>query len=355
MIRHYRQTLLKASQCCMNARVLRKPMNLSISVISRNVAVGLALFSGIASADAPPQQKTQVPGYHRLAVGDYEVTALFDGYNDLSPDLLKGMSPGQIRALLARRAIETPGVQTAFNAFLINTGKHLILVDSGAGACIGPTAGFLSANIKASGYEPAQVDTIVLTHMHLDHVCGLVDAQKKPIFANATVYAAKPEADYWLDPTATSRVPENAREYFKIAQESVAPYIVAGRFKTFTPGDSPVPEVKTALEAGHTPGSTTYQFTSQGQSIVFMGDLVHSLAVQFEHPEVAINFDVNAAQAIASRDQVFSEVAKQKVWAAAAHLPFPGIGHISAIDKHFEWVPLDYGPYQRAANVPLLK
>lgn len=330
-------------------------MSLSVLSILRVLGAGLLLSCAAAHAEVPAQQKTQGPGYHRLAVGDYEVTALFDGYNDLSPDLLKGLSPGQIRALLARRSIETPGVQTAFNAFLINTGKHLILVDSGAGACIGETAGMLSANMKASGYKPADVDTILLTHLHLDHVCGLVDGQKKPIFANATVYAAKPEADYWLDPTATSRVPEKARELFKIAQESVAPYMVAGRFKTFKAGESPVPEVQTALESGHTPGSTTYQFTSQGQSILFMGDLVHDLAVQFEHPEVSISFDVNATQAISSRNQVFGAVAKQKIWAAAAHLPFPGIGHIVTVDKHFEWVPIEYGPYQRAAQVPLLK
>ena len=330
-------------------------MSLSVLSILRVLGAGLLLSCAAAHAEVPAQQKTQAPGYHRLAVGDYEVTALFDGYNDLSPDLLKGLSPGQIRALLARRSIETPGVQTAFNAFLINTGKHLILLDTGAGACIGETAGMLSANMKASGYNPADVDTILLTHLHLDHVCGLVDGQKKPIFANATVYAAKPEADYWLDPTATSRVPEKARELFKIAQESVAPYMVAGRFKTFKAGESPVPEVQTALESGHTPGSTTYQFTSQGQSILFMGDLVHDLAVQFEHPEVSISFDVNAAQAISSRNQVFGAVAKQKIWAAAAHLPFPGIGHIVTVDKHFEWVPIEYGPYQRAAQVPLLK
>ena len=330
-------------------------MRQSTSPILRGLALALALTSGLALAQPPAQQKTQVPGYHRLAVGDYEVTALFDGYNDLSPDLLKGLSPGQIRALLARRSIDTPGVQTAFNAFLINTGKHLILVDTGAGACIGETAGFLSANIKAAGYEPAQVDTILLTHLHLDHVCGLVDAQKKPIFANATVYAAQPEADYWLDPNAMARVPEKAREFFKIPQESTAPYIAAGRFKTFKPGESPVPEVQTALEAGHTPGSTTYLFSSAGQSILFMGDLVHNLAVQFDHPEVTIGFDVNAQQAMASREQVFSSAAAKGIWVAAAHLPFPGIGHITAIDKHFQWVPIEYGPYQRAAHVPLLQ
>jgi glyoxylase-like metal-dependent hydrolase (beta-lactamase superfamily II) len=315
----------------------------------------VALTSGISLAQAPVQVGTQVPGYYRLAVGDYEVTALFDGYNDLSPKLLQGLTQSQIRALLARRSIETPGVQTAFNAFLINTGKQLILVDTGAGQCIGATAGMLSDNMKAAGYEPAQVDTILLTHLHLDHVCGLVDGQKKPVFANATVYAAKAEADYWLDPQALAKAPEGARPFFKAAQDSTAPYVTEGRFKTFDAGQSPVPGVDAVLEAGHTPGSTTYRFTSRGQSILFMGDLVHNLAVQFEHPEVSIGFDVNSQQAIKSRAKVFSDAAASKIWVTAAHLPFPGIGHIMAEGKHFQWVPVEYGPYKRAANVPLIE
>ncbi|MCW0920936.1 MBL fold metallo-hydrolase [Pseudomonas koreensis] len=317
------------------------------------LAVMLAMSGAMAQA---PQVGTQAPGYFRLAVGDYEVTALFDGYNDLSPKLLQGMSQSQIRALLARRSIETPGVQTAFNAFLVNTGTQLILVDTGAGQCIGATAGQLSANMQVAGYKPEQVDTILLTHLHLDHVCGLVDAEKKPVFANATVFAAKAEADYWLDPAALANAPAGAKEFFKIAQDSTAPYVAAGRFKTFAAGQSPLPGlVEATLEAGHTPGSTTYRFTSQQQSIVFMGDLVHNLAVQFLHPEVSIGFDVNSQQAIASRQAVFSAAAASKTWVTAAHLPFPGIGHIAAEGKHFQWVPVEYGPYKRAAKVPLIE
>jgi len=322
-----------------------------------NGVIGLALMAAINGAMAQaPQVGTQAPGYFRLALGDYEVTALFDGYNDLSPKLLQGMSQSQIRALLARRSIETPGVQTAFNAFLVNTGKQLILVDTGAGQCIGATAGQLVANMQAAGYQPEQVDSILLTHLHLDHVCGLVDAQHQPLFNNATVYAAQAEATYWLDPQALAKAPAAGKAFFKIAQDSTAPYVAAGRFKTFAPGQSPLPGVVEAtLEAGHTPGSTTYRFTSQNQSIVFMGDLVHNLAVQFEHPQVSISFDVNRQQAIRSRAAVFSAAAASKTWVTAAHLPFPGIGHITAVDKHFQWVPVEYGPYKRAAKVPLIE
>ncbi|VVO78576.1 MBL fold metallo-hydrolase [Pseudomonas fluorescens] len=325
----------------------------SLVKAATTLAVVLAMSGAMAQA---PQVGTQAPGYFRLAVGDYEVTALFDGYNDVSPKLLQGMSQSQIRALLARRSIETPGVQTAFNAFLVNTGKQLILVDTGAGQCIGATAGQLSANMQAAGYKPEQVDTILLTHLHLDHVCGLVDAEKKPVFANATVFAAKAEADYWLDPAALAKAPAGAKEFFRIARDSTAPYVAGGRFKTFAAGQSPLPGlVEATLEAGHTPGSTTYRFNSQQQSIVFMGDLVHNLAVQFLHPEVSIGFDVNSQQAISSRQAVFSSAAASKTWVTAAHLPFPGIGHITFEGKHFQWVPVEYGPYKRAAKVPLIE
>lgn len=311
--------------------------------------------AGLVQAQPVPPVKTQVPGYFRLAVGDYEVTALFDGYNDLSPDLLQGLDKARIRELLARQSMDGQGMRTHFNAFLVNTGAHLVLVDTGAGQCIGETAGSLVSNLKAAGYEPAQVDTIVLTHLHLDHVCGLVDKEGAAVFAQATVHVEQAEADYWLSPAVMAKAPAAAQEYFKVAQRSVAPYQAAGRLQTFTPPANPVPEVQARLEAGHTPGSTTYRFTSGGQSIVFIGDLVHSLAVQFEHPEAGIRFDVSGPEAIKARNAVFGQLADEHVWVAAAHLPFPGTGHITRAGKVFHWAPVLYGPYQPAAKVPLLK
>lgn len=313
------------------------------------------VMAAAAAAQPAAQQKSQAPGYFRLAVGDYEVTALYDGYNDLAPSLLQGMSPAQIRALLARQAIDGAAVQTTFNAFLINTGEHLVLVDTGAGQCIGATAGHLLANMHAAGYEPEQVETILLTHMHLDHVCGLVDARGAALFPNAKVYAAKAEADYWLSKKEEAAAPEKSRDGFEVAQHSVAPYVASGQWATFTPPASPLPFVQTQLKAGHTPGSTTYRFESKGQSIVFIGDLIHNVAVQFEHPQVAIRFDVDPAKAIASRLSEFSELARDHQWLAAAHLPFPGIGHVTGQSPSFHWAPAAYGPYQRAAHVPLLQ
>jgi glyoxylase-like metal-dependent hydrolase (beta-lactamase superfamily II) len=109
-----------------------------------------------------------------MMVGQFEVTALYDGYIDLDPKLFKYTSAREVQRLLARMFVEsTPGMQTAVNAYLVNTGSHLILVDTGASACFGPTLGRIRENLHAAGYEPEQVDTILLTHLHADHACGL--------------------------------------------------------------------------------------------------------------------------------------------------------------------------------------
>lgn len=319
------------------------------------LALSSLFVASAVLADAPAQIKQQVPGYYRLAVGAYEVTALFDGYNDLSPSLLKGLSASKIRELLAQHKIDDERMPTSFNAFLINTGKHLVMIDSGAGHCVPQTAGQLIPNMTASGYRPEQVDTIFLTHLHLDHVCGLSDAAGKALFPNATVYVPQGEADYWLDPAKEASAPANAKEYFAIARDALAAYKAAGRLKTFVPPASPIPEVQTAYAIGHTPGSTLYRFASEGKAVNFIGDLIHAPAVQFPHPEVTIRFDVDAKKASASREKEFNALAKDGEWLAAAHLAFPGIGQLSTIPQGYSWNPANYGPWQRAADVPLLK
>jgi glyoxylase-like metal-dependent hydrolase (beta-lactamase superfamily II) len=298
-----------------------------------------------ASADAPAKQATQVPGYYRMALGDFEVTALYDGYVAVDPKLLKGASAKDIQSLLARMFVSsTKGMQTAVNAFLINTGRNLILVDAGAAKCFGPTLGVIADNIRAAGYDAAQVDTVLLTHLHGDHACGLATADGKAAFPNATVYAAKEEAAFWLDKETAAKAPKDAQPFFKMAQESVAPYARAGKLKQFNAGDTLLPGVVSVPEPGHTPGHAGYLFSSGEQQILFWGDVVHSHAVQFARPEVAIEFDVNSKQAIATRKKVFAEAARKKLWIAGAHLPFPGIGHVRAERKGYAWAPVEYSP-----------
>src|SRR5687768_4594738 len=170
-----------------------------------------ALTAAVPAHAAPPaQQKTQVPGYYRMALGAFEVTALYDGYIDLDPKILTNISAEDTQTLLARMFLSsTPGVQTAVNGYLIHTGSRLVLVDTGAGTAFGPTLGVITANIRAAGYDPAQIDTVLLTHLHPDHANGLLTPDGKPAFPNAEVRVAKADADFWLDEAVAAKAPED--------------------------------------------------------------------------------------------------------------------------------------------------
>ncbi|GBG01397.1 MBL fold metallo-hydrolase [Azospira sp. I13] len=298
----------------------------------------------LAQAEAP-QVQTQVPGYYRTQLGDFEVTALFDGAIQLETKLLKNAQPQDLNALLARMFVGNPKMQTAVNAYLINTGKHLVLVDTGAAKLFGPTLGNIAANLKAAGYSLEQVDTVVLTHLHADHMGGLNDANGQPIFPKAKVYAAQADHDFWLSEKVAAAAPEGMQPFFKLSRESAAPYIAKGQWATFAPNSEVVPGIKAVQAHGHTPGHTAFAVESAGQKLIIWGDLVHAHAVQFAKPGVSIEFDVDQKQAIATRKALMKEAAASKVLVAGMHLPFPGIGHVRAEGKgSYAWVPVEFSP-----------
>ena len=196
-----------------------------------------------ATFAAAPMVKTQAPGYYRMMLGDFEVTALSDGTLGLPVStLLTNTTPERVKKVLARASLKEP-VDTSVNGYLINTGTKLVLIDTGAGALFGPTVGKLIDNLKAAGYQPEQVDEIYITHMHGDHVGGLM-AGDKLVFPNATVRADKRDADYWLNKSKMDAAPKDAKEMFQGAMASLNPYVAAGKFKTFDGATELVPGVR---------------------------------------------------------------------------------------------------------------
>ncbi len=304
-----------------------------------------ALTPALVHAAPPAQQKDQVAGYFRMRVGDFEVTALYDGYVDIPNQALKGVPEKDLQGLLARMFLQTtPGVQTAINGYLVHTGEHLVLVDTGTAGKFGPTTGTLLKNLRAAGYDPGQVDVVLLTHMHPDHACGLLTEDGKAAFPNAEVRAAQAEVDYWLNPENVSKVAADKQGMFQMALDAVAPYRAAGRFKPYAPGETLVSNIVATPANGHTPGHSAYLFKSREQSLLIWGDIVHSHATQFPRPEVVLEFDVDSKQAVATRKRLLADAAKNKLWVGGMHLPFPGLGHVRAESKGYAWVPAEYGP-----------
>ena len=303
------------------------------------IVLALPLFS-VAQASAP-QIKTQAPGYYRMILGDFEVTAISDGTVALPVDkLLENTTPEEVENALKNSYLKTP-LETSVNGYLINTGTKLVLIDTGAGTLFGPTLGNFITNLKASGYQPEQVDEIYITHMHPDHVGGLV-LGGKIAFPNATVRANQGEADYWLSQVHMDAAPKEKQGTYKGAMSSVNPYVAAGKFKSFDGDTELVPGIKAFASHGHTVGHTTYVVESNGQKLALWGDLMHVASVQFDDPSVVMKFDTDSKMAAIERKKAFADAAKLGYWVAGAHLSFPGIGHLRANHGGYTWVPVNY-------------
>lgn len=286
-----------------------------------------------------------------MQLGQFEVTALYDGAIELDTKLLKNASPSDLQRLLSRMFVGNPKMQTAVNAYLINTGSHLVLVDAGAAKLFGPSLGYVLQNMKFAGYEPSQVDTVVITHLHADHMGGLNDASGKPLFTNAKVFVSKADHDFWLSEKIATGVPKEMQPFFKMARDTAAPYLASKQWNTFSEGMVLVPGILAVKANGHTPGHTAYAVESDGRKLLIWGDLVHAHAVQFAKPGVSIEFDTDPKQAIATRRSIMKSMAASKSLVAGMHLPFPGIGHVRADNKDsYSWVPVEYAPLPRADN-----
>jgi len=309
------------------------------------VAGLVAMAAGVVYAThghaAAPIQKAQAPGYYRMMLGDFEVTALSDGALALDmKKLLTNVKPERVDALF-KRAYMTNPVTTSVNAYLVNTGSKLVMIDSGAGKLFGPTLGNLLASLRAAGYQPEQVDEIYITHMHGDHVGGLMQGDQRA-FPNAVVRADKRDADFWLSQANLDAAPEGAKDFFRGAMASINPYIAAGKFQPFDGGGELVPGITAVSTYGHTPGHTMYLVQSKGEKMAVLGDLMHVASVQFVDPSVTIQFDSDSKQAAVQRKRVYADSAKQGIWLAVAHISFPGIGHIRSDGTGYVYYPINY-------------
>lgn len=313
--------------------------------------LGLAGAYAIVTATLAeaPQARTQPPAFYRLMLGDVEITALSDGVFDLDTQkLVSDPNPPQVARLL-QQSFEPEQLPTSVNTFLVNTGNRLILVDTGAASLFGPSLGRILPNLVASGYRPEQIDTVLITHMHPDHIGGLANNGRR-VFPNATVYAEQREANYWLNPESLQNAPADRQAFFNGATAAIQPYAAAGRFKTFSGASLIAPGIHSVPAPGHTPGHTLYTVESRGKTLVIWGDLTEIASVQFTAPEVTIAFDSDPVETVQSRLDAYADAAKSDVLIACTHLPFPGLGHLSSEHGEYRWLPVDYDTLRPAGK-----
>lgn len=274
-------------------------------------------------------------------VGDIEVNTISDGTFTMDVSkLLSNIKPKELDSALKKNFL-TKDVESSVDTFLINTGTKLVLVDTGMGPFM-PTTGHLIEHMKAAGYNPDQVDAVVITHMHGDHIGGLVTDGKR-VFKNATLYIDKAELDFWLDSkNAEKATSEMMKKMFELAPKVVEPYKAASKLTPINGDMEIVPGLSAHATHGHTPGHQTYIVESNGSKLMLLGDMIHVASVQFEKPTARMGFDNDPEKAEKIRLETFKRAAKENLLLAAAHLPFPGVGHVREEKGGYVFVPLNY-------------
>jgi glyoxylase-like metal-dependent hydrolase (beta-lactamase superfamily II) len=316
----------------------------TFTAIGRQLLTGvfIAIFAlTFITTRAVAQQNDHQPGYYQIMVGNVEVTSLSDGTVFRSAQkLLTHTSPAEIKTALTAAYLKDL-VELSVNAYLIKLDNKLILIDTGSGDLFGKGTSHLTESLSAAGYRMAQIDAVLITHAHIDHIGGLI-TNDQLTFPNAVIYINRQELDYWLNTANMNKAPADKKGFYKAAMSRLNPYLQAGRIKTFQKDTSLFAGLTAVNAAGHTPGHTIYELENKGSKLVFCGDLVHFGALQFQRPSVAILYDEDQQKAILTRGHLFEDAALHNYLIAGDHISFPGIGHIQKAKKGYLWVPVNY-------------
>jgi glyoxylase-like metal-dependent hydrolase (beta-lactamase superfamily II) len=293
---------------------------------------------------AAPFAGVQAPGVYRHKLGGFEITVLSDGNLPLEPTLFSG-DQTRARQLLENAFLPKDTTNTSVNQWLINTGNKLVLVDAGGSNHFAPTLGRLPQSLAAAGVAPEAIDLIIITHMHPDHVPGLLTTDKKMLFKNAVVHINAEEYAFWTSDEIYSKAPESARLFFDLAKMAVKPYADADKVRMYKDGANFLPGLTSIAAPGHTVGHSMLRISSGNSELLIWGDIVHNATLQFPEPDRSIVYDTDPAMAIASRKKVFDMVVSDRLLFAGAHLPFPGLGHAAKASTGYHYEPLPHAEH----------
>lgn len=309
--------------------------------ISRTFLLGLLILLtlSLATLAVPPQAEPTLSDFYRFRVGEAQVTVLLDGVSSKEPHTI-ALQPEKVKELLAEKRRSIP-LASSYNVFLIHTGTRLVLVDAGGGKGMGKL-GHLVESLNMAGYQPEQIDAVLITHFHPDHIGGLV-TNGELTFPNAEVFCDSRESDYWLSEAEEEKAPEELKERFGLAQSVFAPIQKADKLRPFPSGETLFPGIQAVPQPGHSPGHTGYLIEGNQHDLLLWGDIVHIEDAQFPEPGIAVKYDGSPQEAIESRREIFRRAFDKKLLVGGAHISFPGVGQVLKTETGYRWIAVPYG------------
>jgi glyoxylase-like metal-dependent hydrolase (beta-lactamase superfamily II) len=318
---------------------------LASTALAATPIVGPALAQTAPSASGPAQGagSRQAPGFYRYKVGDIEVTAINDGFAQRPLEgFVRNAELSQVQQAMQEAFLPGNALPITFNTLVLNNGGRLTLIDTGNGDMGAPTSGRWMANFRAAGFDPAQVNTVVISHFHGDHINGLRLKDGTAVFPNAEVMVPAAEWTFWMDDARMNQAPEGMKGAFQGARRVFGP--IANNVKRYEMDKEVVPGLTAVAAPGHTPGHTVYMLSSGNGKLMIMSDTTNHPALFVRNPDWAAVFDMDPDQARATRRRLLDMAASERAQVAFYHAPFPGTGHIAKDGNGFRFVPVQWSP-----------
>ena len=306
------------------------------SLLALGAGLGANLIGGAALARAP-KLGTQSPYFYRFNLGSAEVTVVSDGplpLGDPSGAFI-GVPTDEVKKMLTDNFLDGSNVVLEQNAPIVNIGDRLVLFDTGMGTSklFGPTTGRLQKSMAEAGIKPGDIDAVVCSHAHIDHIGGIVGADDKPLFPNAQVYISEEDFKFWTD---EGKLGSPLKDFVVHARKNLMP--VRDRLVFFKDNQEFLPGITALAAPGHTFGHHMFMIQSDGKSFAFLGDLTHHQILLLQKPRMEFAYDSDPKMAAATRVKMLDMLAANKIAVMSYHFAWPGFGHVVKSGDGFHYI-----------------
>jgi len=307
-----------------------------------SAAAGAAALAPAAPtfARAPVAGERPQPSFYRFKLGTIEITVVSDGTLAFPAETLWGDRAEDARGLLTSTFQSARPVKLQINTILVDTGDKLVLIDAGCGVDkFQKTTGGLIGNLATAGYAPGDIDMVLLTHAHFDHLWGISDHENASLlFPSAEFVASETEVAFWTAPDLVSKLPAVQKPL--VTQVNLE--LARPRLRLIKAGAEVAPGVTTLDTSGHTPGHMSVHISSGSEEMLLTGDVVVDSAVSFLHPDWPFDFDLDLPKGAKTRMAFLDRAAADKTMVGSYHLPFPGFGHVVREGSAYRWLSADW-------------